>query len=100
MNIGLKTTTTAALAAAVLIAGGMAEAMAYNNMNCRALYDQCEQDYCQVFSGMAKDNAGSQEGTQQAIVAATCLAGCKAKEARCRVSQKMKQKFCLGKNCN
>ena len=99
MKLGPKAITTAALAVAVLLAGSIAEAMAYQ-VNCRALYNQCEQDKCGMFAGMAKDNAGSEEGHQQALVAGACLAACKAKEARCSISQKMKQKFCLGKSCS
>lgn len=45
MKLGPKAITTAALAVAVLLAGSIAEAMAYQ-VNCRALYNQCEQDKC------------------------------------------------------
>jgi len=99
MNIGLKATTTAALAVAVLFAGGVGEAMAYQ-INCRGLFDQCLEDKCGIFADMAKNNAGTKEGHQQALVAGACIAACKGREVRCSLAQKTKQKFCLGKSCD
>lgn len=99
MTFGIKTTTTAALAVAVLFAGGVGEAMAYQ-INCRALFDQCLESKCGIFADMAKNNAGSEEGTQQALVAGACIAACKGREMRCNFSQKTKKKFCLGKSCD
>ena len=98
MKPGIKSMATAALAVAVLIAGGLSEADAFT-YNCRAIYDHCEQD-CQMFTDMAKNNAGTEEGHQQALVAGACLARCKAKEFSCKLRQKAKKKFCLGKSCD
>ena len=46
----------------------------------RKLYrKQCERDVCGIFAGMAKDNAGSEAGHQQALVAGACLVKCAVK---------------------
>lgn len=40
---------------------------------------KCEEDICGIFSDMAINNAGSKEGSQQAIVAGACLLRCAVK---------------------
>ena len=81
MSIFTKTAVFTALAASLLMS---TNAMARACYAWEKDFDLCIEKKCSMYSDMAKNNAGSEEGYAQALVAGTCLAACKAKEQYCK----------------
>ena len=82
MNTLTKSVTFAALAASLLMSSN---AMARSCYSWERDYDMCvEKKKCKMFGDMAANNAGTEEGHAQAVVAGACLAGCKARETYCK----------------
>ena len=81
MSILTKTAAFTALAASLLMS---TNAMARSCHAWERDFDMCIEKKCAMFTDMATNNAGSEEGTAQALVAGACLAACKAKETYCK----------------
>lgn len=81
MSIVTKAAVFTAFAASLLMS---TNAMARACQAWEKDFDSCIEKKCSMYSDMAKNNAATEEGAAQALVAGGCLAACKAKETYCK----------------
>jgi len=101
MKLPTRTIVTIALAPMTQLAGGLAAAVSANPQ-CRALYDTCEREQCKLYTDMAI--ARGSKDNNNALVAGACLAKCKAKGFKCKMSGlklnfKKPRHKCMALNC-